>query len=878
MKILRLRFSNINSLKGSWFIDFTAAPFTDSGLFAITGPTGAGKTTILDAICLALYHQTPRINTISKTSNELMTRGTAEAHAEVEFEVKGVGYRAFWSQRRSRNQVDGKLQDAMVELAYLESGEILASQIKHKSVLITSITGLDFGRFTKSMMLSQGQFAAFLNASANDRAELLEELTGSEIYGRISKQVHLDYSESKLALAHLQDKAESVVLLTAQELTQLTEQQSNINAEVAGLDNQFTQVQQQINWWQQRSALKARELAATTQGEQAQQALMANAPSLERLARSLPAQRLQGHYQVKTALQTQQTEIIAKQQIRAEAKAALIEQEQALTLELANISQSLQQAETELAALTLVIDEQVRPLDTECALLTEQQRSLNEEQQLNQQQLVEARAAQSAMQASLQHIEQQLHALNQQQNEYQDCSDITSALSGWQQQLLQLQALSTAAANLQQATLQQQAAQAQKLDAIKQALPALERAQQQLASVQQCEQQASLALNQLLAGASDTEFYQSLHYWQQLQPKLLTLRPLAREFQQHNEQISQLRQQHNEREQQLQQLDAQRGQLRVQYRQVQQQFNDVATLLSQEKTIMDLQQLRAQLQPQQPCPLCGASEHPLVEQYQHLDVSDTQKRYSELEKQLAEIKQQGSTLTETEKLWLQSQTEQLQKIAEFELNQGQIQTRWQALITEVMTNLVPPVGISPLLLASIESESEASIAAHLVHVGTELAGLEAKANNLRAAQQALQVSQQQALQAQQEWQGLSYQQQQSELELKHLQQQEQQQLAEYQQANQQASTLREQLASQLQPFALAVPQDHELEAWLQALRNKLKAWQHWQQQLTELNGESDKLRSTLAVSNAKNADLSAKTKLVETKLAAFSQKISANRA
>src|SRR5690554_5571996 len=106
MKILSLRLKNINSLKGEWKIDFTQAPFSDSGLFAITGPTGAGKTTLLDAICLALYHETPRMKTISAGSNELMTRHTADCLAEVEFAVKDQGYRAFWSQRRARNHAE----------------------------------------------------------------------------------------------------------------------------------------------------------------------------------------------------------------------------------------------------------------------------------------------------------------------------------------------------------------------------------------------------------------------------------------------------------------------------------------------------------------------------------------------------------------------------------------------------------------------------------------------------------------------------------------------------------------------------------------------------------------------------------------------------
>ncbi len=88
MKILSIRLKNINALKGEWKIDFTKEPFNGSSLFAITGPTGAGKTTLLDAICLALYSRTPRMSSISKNSNELMTRHTSDCLVEVEFAVK----------------------------------------------------------------------------------------------------------------------------------------------------------------------------------------------------------------------------------------------------------------------------------------------------------------------------------------------------------------------------------------------------------------------------------------------------------------------------------------------------------------------------------------------------------------------------------------------------------------------------------------------------------------------------------------------------------------------------------------------------------------------------------------------------------------------
>jgi exonuclease SbcC len=154
MRILSLRFENINSLKGSWKIDFSEAPFDNNGLFAITGPTGAGKTTILDAICLALYHQTPRL-TVSKKQNQLMTRHTSHCMAEVEFEVRGQGYRAFWSQKRARNKLDGNLLEPVAELAKLD-GTIVSDTRKMVRSDISELTGLNVSRFTKSMLRSQG--------------------------------------------------------------------------------------------------------------------------------------------------------------------------------------------------------------------------------------------------------------------------------------------------------------------------------------------------------------------------------------------------------------------------------------------------------------------------------------------------------------------------------------------------------------------------------------------------------------------------------------------------------------------------------------------------------------------------------------------------
>ncbi len=213
MRILELRFKNLNSLYGEWLIDFTSPEYIQDGIFVISGPTGAGKSTLLDAICLALYGRTPRLKSISKTTNEIMSRQTGECFAEVVFETQSGRFRAHWSQHRAYRKPVGKLADSKHEISDADTGSILASQKRDAAIRITRETGMDFERFTRSMLLAQGGFAAFLQAAPDQRAPILEQITGTMIYSQISKKVHERLTEEEKALKLLEAQADGIQIL-----------------------------------------------------------------------------------------------------------------------------------------------------------------------------------------------------------------------------------------------------------------------------------------------------------------------------------------------------------------------------------------------------------------------------------------------------------------------------------------------------------------------------------------------------------------------------------------------------------------------------------------------------------------------------------------
>ncbi|MFA7084240.1 MAG: SbcC/MukB-like Walker B domain-containing protein [Arcobacteraceae bacterium] len=208
MKILKIKSLNINSLKGEFEIDFEAF-LKDESLFAITGPTGSGKSTVLDIITCALYGRTARLS----NPNELMSRNTGESFCEVEFEIKGKIYRSSWGVNRARKSADGKFQQAKMEIVDVKSSKVLESYLSKVPKVVEELSGLDFDRFSRSMMLAQGGFDAFLKSDVNDRSTLLEKITGTQIYKQISQEIFETCSTHKKAIELDENSLGSIELL-----------------------------------------------------------------------------------------------------------------------------------------------------------------------------------------------------------------------------------------------------------------------------------------------------------------------------------------------------------------------------------------------------------------------------------------------------------------------------------------------------------------------------------------------------------------------------------------------------------------------------------------------------------------------------------------
>lgn len=214
MKILKIEFNNINSLRGQHVIDFTSSPFTVSSLFAITGPTGSGKSSILDVISLALFNQVPRIpggRTISKNDilkfGAILTRNQKEAMARVTYQCNSGMYSSEWNIATNRNH---KLRDHEMEITDLSSGKLLALKKSDVPAKNEELIGLSYDQFIKAVLLAQGEFAQFLKVNKKERGALLEKITGTGIYRKLGIKAYEKYTELNKAIEKQQQEIEII--------------------------------------------------------------------------------------------------------------------------------------------------------------------------------------------------------------------------------------------------------------------------------------------------------------------------------------------------------------------------------------------------------------------------------------------------------------------------------------------------------------------------------------------------------------------------------------------------------------------------------------------------------------------------------------------
>ncbi|NJL74055.1 MAG: hypothetical protein HC892_02400 [Saprospiraceae bacterium] len=298
MRIRKITLRNLNSLRltqttGTIQIDFTTAPLNYAGIFAIVGDTGAGKTTILDAITLALYGKVHR----NDNEKEIMSYGSTESLAEVEFESNKHIYRSKWTLWKSRNKTDGNVQPAKRELsrwdAQTSNFKIIYDRARDYEIKIQEITGLDYNQFCKSVLLAQGDFAAFLRADEKERSELLERITGTEYYTKLSQAAFERHAEEEKQLNQYKDQFQQLHALQTDDPSLIQQQLDTFTQQAALHKKALEELRQQLQWLQNLSVLQAKVEELNNQIQQVQEAQHAQANQFEKLAKHQKASPFQ---------------------------------------------------------------------------------------------------------------------------------------------------------------------------------------------------------------------------------------------------------------------------------------------------------------------------------------------------------------------------------------------------------------------------------------------------------------------------------------------------------------------------------------------------------------------------------------------------------
>lgn len=243
MKFQKLTIHNIASIEDA-VIDFEAEPLASSEVFLITGKTGAGKSTILDAICLALYADTPRLYDTKMQGatldadrevkiddpRQLMRRNTTEAQVSLTFlGSNGIPYEATWAVARARKKLSGSVKTKSWTLTNLDMGLTLTKDVEIRQEIRAAV-GLDFNQFCRTTLLAQGEFTRFLNSKDDEKAEILEKITGVDIYSKIGAKVYELTNQKRQEWEEVQRVVDQMHTLTDEEVAERHRRLADLDA------------------------------------------------------------------------------------------------------------------------------------------------------------------------------------------------------------------------------------------------------------------------------------------------------------------------------------------------------------------------------------------------------------------------------------------------------------------------------------------------------------------------------------------------------------------------------------------------------------------------------------------------------------------------
>ncbi len=329
MKILAIRGKNLASLEAEFEVDFRKEPLHSAGLFAITGNTGAGKSTILDAMCAALYSRSPRLDEIKdsvvverqgrKTVSEhdirtLLRRGTHSGYAEVDFlAVDGHEYRIRCTMSRANDKCNGFYRDVSYDLTDLTTNEHRSLKKTEYDKLMPELVGLKYEQFTRAVLLAQGKFSVFLKSDNNEKATILETLTGTQIYSRISVEIYTRAQKAKDELDVIAKQIEALHILKKEQLEELNEKRMRLDEELKVCSAALDVLKMKRSWVERAAQLERQLEQAAVQLQKAQEEHHSIAPVVNELLRIDSVQPIRDDYMALRNLKQEQ--IAVKQQL-----------------------------------------------------------------------------------------------------------------------------------------------------------------------------------------------------------------------------------------------------------------------------------------------------------------------------------------------------------------------------------------------------------------------------------------------------------------------------------------------------------------------------------------------------------------------------------